>query len=585
MRYFVNPGRVPIITLVLTAIMLCRLVAFAAEKPIIFAGDSDFPPVEYLEKEIPKDLHVDLLRELSKAMGREIDIRLMHWEDAQQKVLRGEIDAITTMAITEKRKELYDFSEVTLRYQYSLFVRTEQVGLETKEDLQGKTVAVTEGGLPKQVLESIPGIKFVFVEDYLEGFRRLLAQEIDAVAADRWVGAYTLEKNNIRGITIREKPFAQKQAGIAVKKGNAQLLDDINLGIRKLIDDGTIQRIEDDWSSKEVLFLTREALYEKAVYGVAALLLVVSGVAFFWILTLRKANNSLRESRRMALHPKDEALEAHRQTEQALEELHQSRMDLDRAQEVGQIGWWRLDTERNVLTWSDQNHHIFGVPQGTPLTYETFLGCVHPDDRPSVDTLSKAGLDGEPYEFEHRILVNGQIKWVREKAYAEFDDTGKLLGRFGITQDITARKRSDQERQTTVEFLRLVNQSKSTAELQPTSSLRYPAAKRWAYGTGKATIIPIMRRANSRRSSSSRKTFCAPLFPKAKPSATATAKPLLNACAAWSSMSAWIRNRVFIRPREAFGPIASRSCCPATRPRRNCGPVAGVSRRATNPWP
>lgn len=124
-------------------------------------------------------------------MGLEIDIRLKNWEDAQQKVHRGEIDAITTMAITE---ELYDFSEVTLKYQYSLFVRTEQVGIQTKEDLEDKAVAVTEGGLPRQVLESIPGIKFVFVEDYVEGFRRFLAQEFDAVAADRWVGAYSLPK-------------------------------------------------------------------------------------------------------------------------------------------------------------------------------------------------------------------------------------------------------------------------------------------------------------------------------------------------------------------------------------------------------
>ncbi len=47
---------------------------------------------------------------------------------------------------------------------------------------------------------------------------------------------------------------------------------------------------------------------------------------------------------------------------------------------------------------------------------------------------------GEPYDIEHRIVVDGQVKWVREKAYLEFDDAGKLLGGFGITQDITDRK-------------------------------------------------------------------------------------------------------------------------------------------------
>jgi len=123
--------------------------------------------------------------------------------------------------------------------------------------------------------------------------------------------------------------------------------------------------------------------------------------------------------------------------------LRQSHEDLDRAQAVGQIGSWRLDVRRNVLTWSDENHRIFGVPEGTPMTYETFLGVVHPDDRQYVDTQWTAGLRGEPYDIEHRIVVDGQVKWVREKAYLEFDDKRNLLGGFGITQDITERKQAE----------------------------------------------------------------------------------------------------------------------------------------------
>jgi PAS domain S-box-containing protein len=129
----------------------------------------------------------------------------------------------------------------------------------------------------------------------------------------------------------------------------------------------------------------------------------------------------------------------------AEEALRQSREDLDRAQEVGQIGWWRLDVRRNVLTWSDESHRIFGVPAGTPLSYQTFLETIHPDDRDFVDERWNAGLRGEPYDVEHRIVADGQIKWVREKAYLEFDPQGALLGGFGITQDITERKRIEQQ--------------------------------------------------------------------------------------------------------------------------------------------
>jgi PAS domain S-box-containing protein len=126
------------------------------------------------------------------------------------------------------------------------------------------------------------------------------------------------------------------------------------------------------------------------------------------------------------------------------EELRLQREDLDRAQAVGQIGSWRLDVRRDVLTWSDENYRIFGVPRGTPMSYEAFLTIVHPDDRAYVDAKWSAGLRGEPYDIEHRIVADGGIKWVREKAYLEFDDSGKLLGGFGITQDITERRRAEE---------------------------------------------------------------------------------------------------------------------------------------------
>jgi PAS domain S-box-containing protein len=123
--------------------------------------------------------------------------------------------------------------------------------------------------------------------------------------------------------------------------------------------------------------------------------------------------------------------------------LEESRNDLNHAQEVGQIGSWRLDVRRNVLTWSDENYRIFGVPLRTPLTYQTFLSMVHPDDRQYVDTKWNASLRGEPYDIEHRIVASGEVKWVREKAYLELDESGEVQGGFGITQDITERKQAE----------------------------------------------------------------------------------------------------------------------------------------------
>jgi PAS domain S-box-containing protein len=117
--------------------------------------------------------------------------------------------------------------------------------------------------------------------------------------------------------------------------------------------------------------------------------------------------------------------------------LRETRRDLHRAQAVAKTGSWRMDTQRNVLLWSDENHRIFGVPKGRAMTYESFLEKVHPEDREFVDRKWKAALRGEPYDIEHRIIVDGEVKWVRERAELEFDSERRLRGGFGTTQEIT----------------------------------------------------------------------------------------------------------------------------------------------------
>jgi len=136
--------------------------------------------------------------------------------------------------------------------------------------------------------------------------------------------------------------------------------------------------------------------------------------------------------------------------------LRQKEEDFARAQGVGSIGSWRFDVRRNVLVWSDEVYRIFGIPVGTPLTYETFLAKVHPQDRAGVNTRWKEGLRGKPYDIEHRIVVNGQVKWVREKAYLEFDNENRIVGGFGITQDISERKLAEEALRRSEERYRLL---------------------------------------------------------------------------------------------------------------------------------
>ncbi len=130
---------------------------------------------------------------------------------------------------------------------------------------------------------------------------------------------------------------------------------------------------------------------------------------------------------------------------QAEAALRTSEANLNKAQEIAHVGSWQLEVEHDALSWSNEVFQIFGIPQGTPLTYQTFLASIHPDDRAIVEKAWAAALQRAPYDIEHRIVVGDALKWVRERAELEFDEEGRALRGVGTVQDITERKRAQEE--------------------------------------------------------------------------------------------------------------------------------------------
>jgi len=132
-------------------------------------------------------------------------------------------------------------------------------------------------------------------------------------------------------------------------------------------------------------------------------------------------------------------------TEQARlqQALKESEATLLHAQEVAHIGSWRLDFGTGALDWSPEVFRIFGVPRGTAISYETFLACIHPDDREMVDAAWQAALRGAPYHLQHRIDTQGETRWVEERAAVEFDSNRQPVKAVGTVQDITERKAAD----------------------------------------------------------------------------------------------------------------------------------------------
>ena len=132
----------------------------------------------------------------------------------------------------------------------------------------------------------------------------------------------------------------------------------------------------------------------------------------------------------------------HKEAEQA---LRASEANLNKAQEIAHIGSWHLNVAQDTLAWSEEVFRIFDVPKGTPLTYESFLGSIHPADREAVDKAWTAAMSGAPYDIEHRIVVGGAQKWVRERAQVAFDADGRAVeGRvlFRTSPNANVRRRS-----------------------------------------------------------------------------------------------------------------------------------------------
>lgn len=134
----------------------------------------------------------------------------------------------------------------------------------------------------------------------------------------------------------------------------------------------------------------------------------------------------------------------------AAQELRESSESVARAQQIAHFGNWDWNIETGSLRWSDEMYRIFGLqPQEFSANYEAFLQAVHPDDRELVrNAVNSAIVQRTPYCIEHRVVLpDGSERTVHEQGEAFFNDEGKPVRMLGTVQDITERKRFEDELQ------------------------------------------------------------------------------------------------------------------------------------------
>lgn len=128
-------------------------------------------------------------------------------------------------------------------------------------------------------------------------------------------------------------------------------------------------------------------------------------------------------------------------TEQA---LRRREAELRRASLLAGLGYYYVPKSQEIVV-SEGLAHVLGVPSSGTFTAAELIGFTHPEDRESVQNWSANILKGGPLENTHRIVrPNGEVRHVRVQAEGEFDDNEQFVGTFGVVQDITDFRESQE---------------------------------------------------------------------------------------------------------------------------------------------
>ena len=130
-------------------------------------------------------------------------------------------------------------------------------------------------------------------------------------------------------------------------------------------------------------------------------------------------------------------------------DLQESKAWLEEAQRVAHLGYWVWDLETNQVIWSEETYRIFGLmPQVGSFDVARVGEMMHPEDREAVfQTAEEAIRSGTRADCEHRLIrPDGEIRVVHSLGDLKKDSEGRTQ-MFGTTQDITDRKRAEEERQ------------------------------------------------------------------------------------------------------------------------------------------
>ena len=209
-------------------------------------SDIPYPPFEQGKKGSYTGFDVELMEAIGKEIEREPEFIDSSFETIFRDLAQEKFEAVMSAAtITEEREKVVDFSLPYYLSEQAILVKegSEITGLS---DLKGKVVGAQQGTtgleLGKEKAEASELRPFPEGPD---ADNALKAGTVEAVIIDAPVAKQQAEE--LGGIEIVEKVPTEETYGIAIAKGNTELLEGINEGLKMTIEDGSYAKVYEKW--------------------------------------------------------------------------------------------------------------------------------------------------------------------------------------------------------------------------------------------------------------------------------------------------------------------------------------------------
>lgn len=224
-------------------------------KKLVVAMELAYPPFETKDSNgDPTGISVDFAKDLGKYLERDVEIVNTSWDGLIPSIKTGKADAvISSMTITDARKEEVDFSKP---YANSLLaiLANKNSDIKSIDDLNkpGKKVAVKTGSTGFiYAQKNLTNAEIIALADESACVMEVAQGKADGFLYDQ-LTIYRNNKANPDTTTAIFIPFQSAEYwGVAVKKGNTELVDKINEFIEQYKKDGGFDALSQKYLKEE----------------------------------------------------------------------------------------------------------------------------------------------------------------------------------------------------------------------------------------------------------------------------------------------------------------------------------------------